>query len=106
MGLADEPGVCQARDHLSASWEGARVDRVVAWSTVAVVTTVTALFLTLVQSTSCVDAATGEGVSSCSTGPVIGVAGAWIVCSVAAVVVAASIWRIVRARRSAGRGTG
>ncbi|MGN8050859.1 hypothetical protein ACTJKO_14345 [Curtobacterium sp. 22159] len=81
------------------------MDRVVAWSTVAVVTTVTALFLTLVQSTSCVDAATGESVSSCSTEPVIGVAGAWIVCSVAAVVVAVSIWRIGRARRSAGRGT-
>jgi hypothetical protein len=77
------------------------VDRVIAWSTVAVVATVTVLFLTLIQVTSCADAAPGEGTSSCTTEPMLGVAGSWIAGCAGAAVVALSIWQIVRAVRSA-----
>lgn len=76
------------------------MDRVIGWSTVAVVTAVTALPLTLLQVSSCADAAPGGGASSCTTQPLIGVAGSWIAGVVGAAVVAVSVWQIVRATRS------
>lgn len=76
------------------------MDRVIGWSTVAVVVTVTVLFLTLVQVSSCADAAQGEGTSSCTTEPMLGVAGSWIAGVAGAGVVAFSICQIVRAARS------
>ena len=79
------------------------MDRVIGWSTVAVVVTVTVLFLTLVRVSSCADAARGGGTSSCTTQPMLGVAGSWIVGLAGAGVVASSVWQIVRARRSAER---
>jgi hypothetical protein len=83
-------------------WTERIVDRVVGWSTVAVVVTVTVLFLTLVQVSSCADAAQGEGTGSCTTEPMLGVAGSWIAGLAGAGVVAFSIWQIVRAARSSG----
>lgn len=77
------------------------MDRVIGWSTVAVVTAVTALLLTVMQVSSCADAAPGGGgASSCTTQPLIGVAGSWIAGVVGAAVVAASVWQMVRATRS------
>jgi hypothetical protein len=77
------------------------VDRLIAWTTVAVVATVTALFLVLVQVTRCADAALGEGASPCTTAPMLGVAGSWIAGVAGAGVVAFSIWQVLRAWRSA-----
>jgi hypothetical protein len=94
--------VCQRGQHLVVWWTERIVDRVVGWSTVAVVVTVTLLFLTLVQVSSCADAAQGEGTSSCTTEPMLGVAGSWIAGLAGAGVVAFSIWQIVRAARSSG----
>ncbi|MDR6172512.1 hypothetical protein [Curtobacterium sp. SORGH_AS_0776] len=54
------------------------MERVVGWSTVAVIVVVTVLWLVMVQVTSCSDAAPGQGTSSCETEPVLGVAGSWI----------------------------
>jgi len=76
------------------------VDRVIAWSNVAVVVTVTVLFLALIQVSSCADAAEGEGTSFCTTEPMLGVAGSWIAGFAGAGVVAFSIWQIVRVTRS------
>jgi hypothetical protein len=73
---------------------------VIGWSTVAVVVTVTVLFLALVQVSSCADAAQGEGTSSCTTKPLLGIAGSWIARVAGAGVVAFSIWQIARAARS------
>lgn len=73
------------------------MDRVIGWSTVAVVATVTVLFLTLIQVSSCADAAQGEGTSSCTTEPMMGVAGTRIAGFAGAAVVAFSIWQIIRA---------
>jgi len=72
------------------------VDRVVAWSTVVVLTIVVVLFFVSVQVTSCADAAPGQGESRCATGPMGGMAVFWSVVIVGAAVVATSIWRIVR----------
>ena len=72
------------------------MDRVIAWSTVAVLTIVVVLFFGLVQVTSCADAAPGQGESVCTTGPMGGAAVFWSVVIVGTAVVAASIWRIVR----------
>jgi hypothetical protein len=77
------------------------MDRVIAWSTVAVVAIVTVLFLTLLQVSICADAAEGEGTSFCRTEPMIGVAGSWLGRLAGAGVAAFSIWQIVRATRSA-----
>lgn len=77
------------------------MERVVGWSTVAVIVAVTVLWLVLVQVTSCSDAAPGEGTSSCETGPVLGVAGTWIAGATGAATVAVAVWQIVRATRSA-----
>lgn len=83
------------------SWTERVVDRVIGWSTVAVVTAVTALLLTLMQVSSCADAAPGGGgTSSCTTQPLIGVAGSWIAGVVGAAVVGVSVWQIARATRS------
>lgn len=76
------------------------MDRVIAWSNVAVVVTVTVLFLALIQVSSCADAAEGEGTSFCTTEPMLGVAGSWIAGFAGAGVVAFSIWQIVRVTRS------
>ena len=92
--------MCQRGQHLVVWWTERIVDRVVGWSTVAVVVAVTVLFLTLVQVSSCADAAQGEGTSSCTTEPMLGIVGSWIAGVVGAGVVAFSIWRIVRAARS------
>lgn len=77
------------------------MDRVIGWSTVAVVVTVTVLFLTLIQVSSCADAAQGEGTSFCTTEPMLGVVGSWIAGFAGAGVVAFSIWQIVRATQPA-----
>ena len=76
------------------------MDRVVGWSTLAVVTIVTVLFLTLSQVSRCVDAAPGEGMSSCSSEPLLGITGTWIAGVVAAGIVAWSVRQIGRAGRS------
>lgn len=76
------------------------MDRVIGWSTVAVVVTVTVLFLALMQVSSCADAARGDGTSVCTTEPLLGIAGSWIACVAGAGVVAFSIWQIARATRS------
>jgi hypothetical protein len=77
------------------------VERVVGWSTVAVIVAVTVLWLVLVQVTSCSDAAPGQGTSTCETEPVLGVAGSWIAGAAGAAVVALAVWQVVRAARSA-----
>lgn len=91
--------MCQRGQHLVVWWTERIVDRVVGWSVVAVVVAVTVLFLTLVQVSSCADAAQGEGTSSCTTEPMLGIVGSWIAGVVGAGVVAFSIWQIVRAAR-------
>ncbi|MBO9056991.1 hypothetical protein JYQ29_08340 [Curtobacterium flaccumfaciens pv. flaccumfaciens] len=78
------------------------VERVVGWATVAVVVTVTVSVLLVVQTTTCLDAVPGAGTSSCTTEPMIGVAGAWIAAFAGVVVLAVCVWQIVRAAR-AGR---
>jgi len=78
------------------------VERVVGWATVAVVVTVTVSMLLLVQTTTCLDAVPGAGTSSCTTTPMIGVAGTWVAAVTGAVVLAVCVWQIVRAAR-AGR---
>jgi hypothetical protein len=92
--------VCQRGQHLIVLWTERIVDRVIGWSTVAVVVTVTVLILTLVQVSSCADAARGEGTSSCTTEPMLGIAGSWVAAIAGAGVLAVSIWQIVRATRS------
>jgi hypothetical protein len=76
------------------------VERVVGWTPVAVVVTVSMLLL--VQTTTCLDAVPGPGASSCTTTPMIGVAGTWVAAVTGAVVLAVCVWQIVRAVR-AGR---
>ncbi|WP_267423601.1 MULTISPECIES: hypothetical protein [unclassified Curtobacterium] len=76
------------------------MDRAIGWSTVAVVVTVVVLFLTLVQVSSCADAARAGVTSFCTTQPMLGVAGSWIAGFAGAGVVACSIWQIVRAVRA------
>ncbi|WP_209049979.1 hypothetical protein [Curtobacterium flaccumfaciens] len=78
------------------------MERVVGWATVAVVVTVTMSMLTLIPTTTCADAVPGEATSSCTTEPMIGVAGAWIAAFAGVVVLAVCVWQIVRAAR-AGR---
>lgn len=78
------------------------MERVVGWATVAVVVTVTVSVLLVVQTTTCLDAVPGAGTSSCTTEPMIGVAGAWIAAFAGVVVLAVCVWQIVRAAR-AGR---
>jgi hypothetical protein len=70
-----DAGICHRGQNLVASWTECIVDRVVGWSTVAVVVTVTVLFLTLIEVSSCADAAQGEGTSFCTTESMLGVAG-------------------------------
>jgi FtsH-binding integral membrane protein len=72
--------VCQRGQHLIVSWTERIVDRVIGWSTVAVVVTVTVLFLTLV--------------------PMLGTAGSWVAAIAGAGVLAVSVWQIARATRS------
>jgi hypothetical protein len=76
------------------------VERVVGWATVAVVVTVAVSMLLLVQTTTCLDAVPGAGTSSCTTTPMIGVAGTWIAGVVGAAVLAVCVWQIVRAVRA------
>ncbi|WIB71934.1 MULTISPECIES: hypothetical protein [unclassified Curtobacterium] len=76
------------------------VERVVGWATVAAVVVVTVSMLLLVQTTTCRDAAPGAGTSSCTTTPMIGVAGTWIAGVTGAVVLAVCVWQIVGAARS------
>ncbi|WIE80243.1 hypothetical protein [Curtobacterium sp. MCSS17_016] len=76
------------------------VERVVGWATVAVVVTVTVSMLLLVQTTTCLDAVPGAGATSCTTTPMIGVAGTWVAAVTGAVVLAVCGWQIVRAVRS------
>lgn len=78
------------------------MERVVGWATVAVVVVVTVSMLLVVQTTTCLDAVPGAGTSSCTTEPMIGVAGAWIAAFAGVVVLAVCVWQIVRAAR-AGR---
>jgi len=78
------------------------VERVVGWATVAVVVTVTVSMLLVVQTTTCLDAVPGAGTSSCTTTPMVGVAGTWIAAFAGVVVLAVCVWQIVRAAR-AGR---
>jgi len=76
------------------------VERVVGWATVAVVVTVTVSMLLVVQTTTCLDAVRGAGTSSCTTTPMVGVAGTWVAAVSGAVVLAVCVWQIVRAVRS------
>ncbi|QYI98244.1 hypothetical protein K0028_04790 [Curtobacterium flaccumfaciens pv. flaccumfaciens] len=75
------------------------MERVVGWATVAVVVTVTVSMLLVVQTTTCLDAVPGAGTSSCTTEPMIGVAGTWVAAVTGAVVLAVCVWQIVRAVR-------
>lgn len=76
------------------------MERVVGWATVAVVVTVTVSMLLVVQTTTCLDAVPGAGTSSCTTEPMIGVAGTWVAAVTGAVVLAVCVSQIVRAVRS------
>lgn len=78
------------------------MERVVGWATVAVVVVVTVSMLLVVQTTTCLDAVPGAGTSSCTTTPMVGVAGTWVAAVSGAVVLAVCVWQIVRAAR-AGR---
>ncbi|WP_416264710.1 hypothetical protein ACNANV_06215 [Curtobacterium flaccumfaciens pv. flaccumfaciens] len=78
------------------------MERVVGWATVAVVVVVTVSMLLVVQTTTCLDAVPGAGTSSCTTTPVVGVAGTWVAAVTGVVVLAVCVWQIVRAAR-AGR---
>ncbi|WP_433953991.1 hypothetical protein [Curtobacterium flaccumfaciens] len=78
------------------------VERVVGWATVAVVVTVTVSMLLVVQTTTCLDAVPGAGTSSCTTTPMIGVAGTWVAAVTGVVVLAVCVRQIVRAARSDG----
>ena len=78
------------------------VERVVGWATIAVVVTVTVSMLLVVQTTTCLDAVPGAGTSSCTTTPMVGVAGSWVAAVTGAVVLAVCVWQIVRAARSDG----
>ncbi|OII34995.1 hypothetical protein BIU98_03375 [Curtobacterium sp. MMLR14_010] len=98
--------MCDRGQHLVVGRTERIVDRVIGWITLAVVTTVTVLMVTLVQMTSCADAAPGGGTSSCTTTPMLGVAGSWIAGLVGAGVVACCIWQVVRTRRSEGQTQG
>lgn len=93
--------MCHRGQHRVVSWTERIVDRVIGWSTVAVVTTVTVLMLTLVQVTGCADAALDGGTSSCTTEPMLGVGGSWVAGVIGVGVIACSIWQIVRAWRVA-----
>ncbi|WXF92317.1 hypothetical protein WDV91_06660 [Curtobacterium flaccumfaciens pv. flaccumfaciens] len=70
------------------------------WATVAVVVTVTVSMLLVFQTTTCLDAVPGAGTSSCTTTPVVGVAGTWVAAVTGVVVLAVCVWQIVRADRS------
>ncbi|QQD77216.1 hypothetical protein I8920_05635 [Curtobacterium sp. YC1] len=72
------------------------MDRVIGWGTLAVVVIVVVGMLSLLQTTTCVDAVPGLGTSSCTTEPMLGVAGTWIAVVIGALVVALCVWRIVR----------
>lgn len=74
-------------------------DRVVAWSTVAVISIVIVGIFFLFQVSGCADAAPGEGESTCTSGPAIGVPGLWTVAVIGAAVVVTSVWQILRALR-------
>lgn len=76
------------------------MERVVGWATVAVVVAVTVSMLLVVQTTTCLDAVPGAGTSSCTTEPMVGVAGTWVAAVTGAVVLAVCVWQIVRAVRS------
>lgn len=78
------------------------VERVVGWATVAVVVTVTVSMSLVVQTTTCLDAVPGAGTSSCTTTPVVGVAGTWVAAVTGVVVLAVCVWQIVRAARAGG----
>ena len=95
--------MCHRGQHLVVGRTERIVDRVIGWVTVAVVTTVTVLMLTVVQMTSCADVAPGEGTSSCTTTPMLGVVDSWIAGLVGAAVVVCCIWQIVRTWRSEGQ---
>ncbi len=76
------------------------MERVVGWATVAVVVTVTVSMSLVFQTTTCLDAVPGAGTSSCTTTPVVGVAGTWVAAVTGVVVLAVCVWQIVRADRS------
>lgn len=78
------------------------MERVVGWTTVAMVVTATVSMLTLIPTTICADAVPGEATSYCTTTPMVGVAGSWVAAVTGAVVLAVCVWQIVRAAR-AGR---
>ena len=78
------------------------VERVVGWATVAVVVVVTVSMLLVVQTTTCLDAVPGAGTSSCTTTPMVGVAGTWVAAVTGVVVLAVCVCQIVRAARAGG----
>lgn len=79
------------------------MNRVVAWTAVAIISTLIVVFFAMYQVGSCADAAPGQGESVCTSGPAIGVPGLWVVSIIGAVVVAVAVWRIVRAWRVLSR---
>lgn len=79
------------------------MNRVLAWSGVAVSTVLVVAFAAMFQVGSCADAAPGAGESVCTTGPAIGVPALWTVVVLGVVVVLVAVWRAVVAFRSADR---
>lgn len=88
---------------LGCGTKGDAVNRMAAWSAVAIISTLIVVFFAIYRVGSCADAAPGHGESVCTSGPAIGVPGLWIVSTIGAVVVAVAVWQIVRARRALSR---
>lgn len=79
------------------------MNRLAAWTAVAVISTLIVVFFAMYQVSICADAAPGHGESVCTSGPAIGVPGLWVVSIIGAVVVAVAVWQIVRAWRALPR---